>query len=76
MLTLTAEDMQNHFIAHGLKLRAASASGNYRQFFQLYRDAPGHQVHVIETCAGPRAMLAWNRSSPTTPCARGCNPMW
>ena len=51
MLTLSAEDMQNPLIAHALKLRAASAIGNYRAFFKLYREAPGHQVHVIDTCA-------------------------
>ena len=51
MLTLSAEDGQDRFIAHALKVRAASAIGDYRAFFKLYREAPGHQPHVMDTCA-------------------------
>ena len=51
MLTLSAEDRQDRFIAHALKVRAASAIGDYRAFFKLYREAPGHQQHVMDTCA-------------------------
>ena len=32
-------------------MREASALGNYAAFFKLYRAAPGHQSHVIETFA-------------------------
>ena len=51
MLTLSADDLQDEFIRHALKVREVSALGNYSAFFKLYRSAPGHQSHVMETFA-------------------------
>jgi len=51
MLSLTADDRENDFIAHALKVRAAEALGDYCRLFRLYASAPGHAHHVMDTFA-------------------------
>jgi len=58
MLTLTRDDLDDGFIRHALKVREVSALGNYSAFFKLYRAAPGHQSHVMETFADRERLSA------------------
>jgi len=51
MLSMTAQDRENEFIEHALKVRAAEALGDYTRLFRLYNSAPGHAQHVMDTFA-------------------------